>query len=131
MSNPLLSRRPDKEGTVALVVSTMSYASILFPFNFLGLVSSTIVALGVLQVFFTYFKLQHVRGPLLAALSDAPRLYWVWTKKPFEKHIELHRQYGPLVRLGPNVVSVADPDAIPTIYGFSYNFEKVSRGLGF
>lgn len=31
--------------------------------------------------------------------------------------INLHEQYGPLVRTGPNEVSVADPAAIKKIYG--------------
>ncbi|MCJ1309075.1 hypothetical protein MMC25_002730 [Agyrium rufum] len=68
--------------------------------------------------------LRSIPGPFLASVTNFQRLYWTWTKTPFLKHIDLHRKYGKLVRLGPNVVSISDPAAIPTIYGFNYDFQK-------
>jgi cytochrome P450 len=38
--------------------------------------------------------------------------------------IALHRKYGPLVRTGPNELSVADLSAIKTIYGAGTKFRK-------
>ena len=93
----------------------------------LALVAWTAFAAYSVQLVLTYVKLQTVPGPFLAALSDLPRLYWTWTRKPFEKHIDLHKRYGKLVRLGPNMVSVGDPAEISTIYGFNYNYQKVKR----
>ena len=78
-----------------------------------------------LQLARTYVKLRSVPGPLLAGLTNVPRLYWTWTKQPFKIHLSLHQKYGKLVRLGPNMVSAADPEAIPIIYGFNYDFQKV------
>ncbi|KAF5529252.1 hypothetical protein FNAPI_13938, partial [Fusarium napiforme] len=43
-----------------------------------------------------------------------------------DKIIALHRKYGPLVRIGPNLVSVSDPAAIPTIYGNKHVWKKAS-----
>lgn len=86
--------------------------------------AGTILLVSGLQLARTYVKLRSVPGPLLARLTNIPRLYWTWTKRPFEIHLSLHKKYGKLVRLGPNMVSVADPEAIPTIYGFNYNFQK-------
>ena len=92
----------------------------------LSLLLSTALLIWAVHLCLTYLKLRSIPGPFFAALSDLPRLYWTWTRKPFEKHIELHHKYGPLVQLGPNMVSVADPAAISIIYGFNYNFQKVS-----
>ncbi|KAK4980787.1 hypothetical protein LTR66_010359 [Elasticomyces elasticus] len=38
--------------------------------------------------------------------------------------IALHQKHGPLVRTGPNEVSVADPNAIKSIYGAGTKFRK-------
>jgi cytochrome P450 len=40
--------------------------------------------------------------------------------------IALHKKYGPLIRTGPNEVSVADLSAIRTIYGAGTKFRKSS-----
>ena len=72
-----------------------------------------------------YLKLYQNPGPFLAAFSNIPRTYWVWTKNAHEKHIALHRKYGNLVRIGPDVVSVGDPAEISHIYGFDDTFSKV------
>lgn len=37
---------------------------------------------------------------------------------------KLHAKYGKLVRLAPNELSVADPDAIREIYG-AYSHQKL------
>lgn len=73
----------------------------------------------------TYVRLRHIPGPFGASFSNLARLSWVWSRRAHEKHIELHRQYGPLVRFGPNMVSVADPKEVPNIYGFSGKYKKV------
>jgi hypothetical protein len=38
---------------------------------------------------------------------------------------KIHEKYGPIVRVGPNEVSVADPTMIPRIYGIGSKFTKV------
>ena len=38
---------------------------------------------------------------------------------------ELHRKHGKLVQIGPEVVSISDPDAIETIYGIKADLPKV------
>ncbi|MCJ1384344.1 hypothetical protein MMC17_007460 [Xylographa soralifera] len=90
----------------------------------LWVLSLTAGLIWAVQLSLTYLKLRSIPGPFFAALSDLPRLYWTWTRKQFEKHIDLHEKYGVLVRLGPNMVSVGDPAAIPIIYGFNYDFQK-------
>ena len=89
---------------------------------------TSLVAIA-LYLFLSYAKLSSIPGPILASYSDLYRLYWVWTRKQHLKHLELHKKYGKLVRLGPNMVSVGDPAEIPNIYGYNYNFNKASAAL--
>ena len=76
----------------------------------------------------SYARLQHIPGPFPAAISNLVRFYWVRTRRAQHIHIDLHRQYGPLVRFGPNMVSIGDPSEISKIYGFKGTYIKVSGG---
>jgi hypothetical protein len=89
------------------------------------LCSRLLPAVAFVLLFSRWKKLSHVPGPFLAALSNIPRMSWVWGRRAHEIHIELHRKYGDLVRFGPNMVSIADPVEIPKIYGFTGNYKKV------
>ncbi|EKG17123.1 Cytochrome P450 [Macrophomina phaseolina MS6] len=66
-------------------------------------------------------------GPFLAAYTNWWRFFDAWGRKTEWTHIELHRKYGDFVRVGPNVISIADPKAIKTIYGLNKGMTKVSR----
>lgn len=70
-----------------------------------------------------YFRLSHIPGPFLARLSNIPRFWWVYNRDAHNVHIAQHRQYAtkgsewaPLVRYGPNAVSVGTAAAVETIY---------------
>jgi hypothetical protein len=66
-----------------------------------------------------------IPGPALASVTGLWRFALVTGRRPELKHIELHRKYGSIVRLGPNVVSVSDPKAIKIIYAINAGFVKV------
>ena len=68
--------------------------------------------------------LNHIPGPRLASLTNIWRFLVVWGRRPEVEHILLHEKYGPLVRLGPRVVSVADPAAVSAIYALNAGFVK-------
>ncbi|KIW33140.1 uncharacterized protein PV07_00011 [Cladophialophora immunda] len=68
--------------------------------------------------------INHIPGPALASFTDLWRFFVVWGRRPELKHIQLHEKYGPLVRLGPRVVSISDPAAIPIIYALNSGFVK-------
>lgn len=68
------------------------------------------------RLFHSYWRLRHIPGPFWASLSDIPRTLWVLTGHAQVIHRKLHDKYGPLIRIGPNMISVDEPDAIPTIY---------------
>ncbi|RSL42791.1 hypothetical protein CEP54_015358 [Fusarium duplospermum] len=70
--------------------------------------------------------LNNVPGPWLAGFTDLWRLFIVRGRRAQEVHIELHKRYGPMARLGPRAVSVADPDAIKIIYSPSSGYSKAA-----
>jgi hypothetical protein len=66
-----------------------------------------------------------IPGPWLASSTDLWRFTLTWTERAETTHVKLHAQYGDVVRLGPNLVSITDVDAIKKIYGAGSYFEKV------
>lgn len=68
-----------------------------------------------------------VPGPFAAKLSNVWRFIDVARGRPDKTLYRLHQEYGDYVRLGPNVVSVRNPDALKTIYGINKGFRKVSE----
>jgi hypothetical protein len=71
--------------------------------------------------------LSGIPGPTLAKFTRLWKLHSVWKGDHHRTEIELHQKHGPLVRIGPRHVSVADPAAIPVIYGLNKGFTKVMQ----
>lgn len=65
-------------------------------------------------------------GPPLAAWTDWWRFTDAMQRRTQWTHINLHRKHGDIVRVGPNVLSFADPRAIKSIYGLNKGMTKVS-----
>lgn len=74
------------------------------------------VTFVIVQRLHSYWRLSHVPGPFLAKLTNLWRFKAQKSKRWSERLIHLHEQYGELVRLGPNHVSVSDPDGISIVY---------------
>ncbi|EFE42798.1 cytochrome P450 oxidoreductase, putative [Trichophyton verrucosum HKI 0517] len=72
----------------------------------------------------SYYRLSHIPGPFFARFTNIPRLLWVKSFNAHRIHIDLHKKYGPIVRFGPNMVSVGDPREIGTIYSFKKPWPK-------
>ena len=86
-----------------------------------------LLVLWILRFIYNYNRLRSIPGPFLAGITDV----WRWAQqnqKTFYGNVltDLHRKYGTAVRIGPNLVSFSDPDAIPVIYGAKPIFRKVS-----
>nr|Q0CRQ3.2 RecName: Full=Cytochrome P450 monooxygenase ATEG_03631; AltName: Full=Azasperpyranone A biosynthesis cluster A protein ATEG_03631 [Aspergillus terreus NIH2624] len=77
------------------------------------------VFLFVISLLRSYLRLAHIPGPFAAGWTNLPRFSWVLSFKAHDIHTALHRKYGPLVRFGPNMVSVGDPKEVGHIYGFT------------
>lgn len=110
---------------MAVLTGDSGLLASLYP-HYLLILSCVFVGGYILLAIRAYFRLRYIPGPTLAAFSNLPRLSWVISKRSQHIHQALHAKYGPLVRLGPNAVSVGDPEAIPDIYTFTGKFPKSS-----
>jgi hypothetical protein len=89
-------------------------------------VSAVLLIFGISRLLLNrYNRLSKIPGPWLASSTNLWRFALTWTEKAEATHIKLHAQYGDVVRLGPNLVSVTDLDAVKKIYGAGTSFEKV------
>lgn len=86
-----------------------------------------LVALWAARLFYNKYStpLRKVPGPFWASCSRIPRFFAVLIGRPNEWELNLHRRYGSLVRVGPDLLSVGDPAEINQIYGASTKFKKV------
>ncbi|CEI60005.1 unnamed protein product [Fusarium venenatum] len=90
--------------------------------------SAVLIFLAVILTRLIYNKygygLNDIPGPWLAAYTDIWRLFVVRGRRAQEVHIELHKKYGPAVRLGPRAISIADTEALKIIYSPSAGWSK-------
>lgn len=86
------------------------------PVTWFPLALLLLVTLLAIHTYRSYIRLSHIPGPLPAAITNLQRLYWVYTRRAHETHIQLHSKYGALVRCGPNMVSVGSALEIDKIY---------------
>ncbi|KAH6649451.1 cytochrome P450 [Chaetomium tenue] len=68
--------------------------------------------------------LSRIPGPAIAKVTNLWKINAAAQAEMPWRNIALHRKYGPLVRIGPNMVSVNDPEAYPIINGFRRVFTK-------
>ncbi|WPH00823.1 hypothetical protein R9X50_00365300 [Acrodontium crateriforme] len=68
--------------------------------------------------------LTSVPGPWLAKISNLYRIRMVQRGRFSYELVELHRKYGPAVRIGPDCVSLTDRRLIKDIYGYRTDFIK-------
>ncbi|KMU78692.1 cytochrome P450 3A31 [Coccidioides immitis RMSCC 3703] len=74
-----------------------------------------------------YLRLSYLRdipSPFAAGFSNLWLLYQCRRGKRYQAVHDAHKKYGKLVRIQPDHVSVADADAIQTIYGHGNGFLK-------
>ncbi|KAE8155091.1 cytochrome P450 [Aspergillus avenaceus] len=55
-------------------------------------------------------------GPFWAKFTNLWRLQDVFKGRCDITHNRLHRKYGPAVQMGPNILSLSDPEVIPQVY---------------
>lgn len=101
----------------AIVTNMSSHSSI-----YLALATAILLLLS--SVLRSYYRLSHIPGPPLASLTDLWRLLKVKRGDSHDTYLAMHKQYGDLVRIGPNCMSISTPDAIPLIYGIQKGYVK-------
>ena len=100
----------------------MAFANLLStvtPFH--GLVLLIFLGLYVVQLVVRrlYFSpISHIPGPKLAAATWWYEFYYdiVLGGQYTFKILELHKKYGPVIRINPDEVHVGDPDFYPELY---------------
>lgn len=68
--------------------------------------------------------LKHVPGPFWASVTRLWIGHHVWRGDMDVVQRALHQQYGPLVRICPDEIACADPEAIRKIYSTSRPLAK-------
>ena len=100
----------------------------------LALVASVFLTISLLSsCVISYFRsgLRELPGPVLARFT----LLWkVWVHIKGDGHVvyqNIHKRYGPIVRTGPNSVSIGDAAMIPKIYLSGHSYLKVGSPIGY
>jgi cytochrome P450 family 628 len=98
---------------------SLVYASMLYTSFLAGLFSS-------LTIYRLYFHPLHgYPGPPWASLSQ---FWFMWQLRERVNSAwfleKLHQQYGEYVRIGPNMLSVCDPDMVTGVHGQGAKFQK-------
>jgi hypothetical protein len=91
--------------------AAMNQTALLATFYFTGLYLSLIVY----RLFFN--PLNKFPGPYGARLSKFDFVFRVTKMDGHHKLYEMHQRYGKFVRIGPNDLSVSDPDGVQIIQG--------------
>lgn len=86
-----------------------------------GTVVGAAVYYAVLLPFY-FSPLAGVPGPKLGAITKYYIYYKTWAEQRNRYVHSLHERYGPIVRLGPEEISISDPEYVKEIYGG--NFDK-------
>ena len=86
-----------------------------------------LIALPFLYYLLPYIRnnsLRKVPGPFAAKFSNLWLMYACRRGKRYKIVDEAHKKYGKVMRIQPNHVSIADPDAIQIIYAHGNGFLK-------
>ncbi|TQN64417.1 Cytochrome P450 monooxygenase, partial [Colletotrichum shisoi] len=70
--------------------------------------------------------LRRYPGPFLASTTRLWKVLSTASRKTHLHHIALHRRYGPVVRIAPNEVSIASPEAARTVLSAGKRFYKTA-----
>ncbi|KAF4995908.1 hypothetical protein FDECE_12637 [Fusarium decemcellulare] len=78
----------------------------------------------------SWYRLRHIPGPFLAKFSYLWAGSMALSGKQYERHLELSRKYGSLVRVGPNEILSDDIDLLRRIHGVRSSYSKGSSYAG-
>jgi hypothetical protein len=73
--------------------------------------------------------LKKFSGPFLASFTDFWKLQYALAGLQKLIYVDVHEKYGDIVRIGPNELSFADPQAIRDIYGTRGCSQKVRKNF--
>ena len=97
----------------------MMVATLLSPY--------TLLLLPLIYYILPYIRnnaIRHIPGPKLAIFSNLWLLYQCRWGRRYLAVDQAHKRLGPLVRIQPDHISIADPEAIPVIYSHTGGWLK-------
>lgn len=94
--------------------------------------SAFLTPYALLVLSLLYYLLPYLRQKALIAIpapfpAQFTNLWLMWQARHGRRYLAVdaaHKKYGKVVRIQPNHVSIADPDAIQIIYGHGNGFLK-------
>jgi cytochrome P450 len=91
-----------------------------------AVIAGLFVAVVLISLVRTRYQrgLRSIPGPFSASIFPVDRILSTYHGHQFQHHLNLHAKYGPIVRIGPTHVSVANSDTISQIYGHTSKFGK-------
>jgi hypothetical protein len=89
--------------------------------------AGSVVVLLVSILFYRAYlhPLRKIPGPPLAKLTELWRTNRYFQGQWHQDILQLHREYGPVVRIAPNEISIVSPDLIKTAYSHNKGTVKV------
>lgn len=90
----------------------------------LAAVPAILIAYYLYAYHVTYPALKGIPAPFPAQFTNLWLMLVVRRGNRYEVVDELHKKLGPVVRIQPNHISVADDEAIQVIYGHGNGFLK-------
>lgn len=112
----LLFTRPAFDSMALIGLLTSPWAVVL--------AAAAVVGFYILPYIGTYGQLRGIPAPFGAQFTNLWLLATCRQGNRYEVVDKAHKKLGPLVRIAPNHVSVADAEAIQTIYGHGNGFLK-------
>lgn len=105
----------------------LSTATLICVLQDIGLVSAALICLVLSVLLYNYIQspLKSFPGPTATKFTNLWRLLNTANGNVHLTQMELHRKYGPAVRMGPNTLSVSDSTVIKTVYNASKPWTKV------
>lgn len=103
---------------LAIVERTIfSFAPAQILLSFLAWLSALGTSILVYRLVLPIHPLHHIPGPLSAKSTQLCQFYSLFKGRPRVDQRRLHERYGPVIRIGPNEVSMADTSSLSTIFG--------------
>ncbi|KAH8174458.1 cytochrome p450 domain-containing protein [Sarocladium implicatum] len=87
-----------------------------------GTVAAIVAAKLAYELFFS--PLSAFPGPFVSKITDGWRAYLATRGKVDQNQLAWHRRWGTAVRVGPNTISLNDPDLIKTVYASKNAWRK-------
>lgn len=116
---------PARNTTLATLTSPRYY-EILVKFGWREALLLLAIAIITNAVYNAYLHpLRKVPGPFLAGVTELWRTRKYASGQWHQDIVDLHRQYGPVVRVSPNEVSFVDRAALEQVYGHATGTKKV------